>query len=193
MIGRYLTGGLAVIFALFAGGFVWFATAVSGTGRLDGAKADAIVVVTGKEPRIGHAINLLARGHGARLLISGVHVGTTKSDLRRRFKGQDALFGCCVDLDRKAMTTRGNARQTALWTRAHGFSSLVLVTSSYHMPRALLEFSNAMPDVVVIADRVQMGPANAGRWWTRPATIKLLASEYSKILIAFAQIHAPGR
>mgnify|MGYP002128275913 CR=1 FL=1 len=36
------------------------------------------------------------------------------------------------------------------WVRERGFKSLIVVTSNYHMPRAIVELSHAMPDVTLI-------------------------------------------
>ena len=46
--------------------------------------------------------------------------------------------------------TAGNARETAEWMAREKLASLILVTSNFHMPRALLEFHAAMPDVDII-------------------------------------------
>ena len=58
------------------------------------------------------------------------------------------LFDCCVDLGYQALDTAGNARETRDWAREHNITrSLIVVTSNYHMPRALAELSAALPDV----------------------------------------------
>ena len=85
-------------------------------------------------------MDLLALGKGNRLLISGVNQATSKNSLRRRFSKHRKLFACCVDLDHLAFNTRSNAAQSARWARAHKFKSLILVTSTFHMPRSLAEF-----------------------------------------------------
>ena len=46
--------------------------------------------------------------------------------------------------------TRSNAAETRRWARERGFKSLIVVTSNYHMPRAIAEMSHAMPDVTLI-------------------------------------------
>ena len=50
-------------------------------------------------------------------------------------------FSCCVDLDHSAINTIGNAVETRRWVMARGFQSLIVVTSNFHMPRALAELA----------------------------------------------------
>ena len=56
---------------------------------------------------------------------------------------------------------------------------LILVTAGYHMPRALLEIGRALPGVTIYPVPVQP-PALRGR--LDFATMRLLASEYDKLL-----------
>lgn len=187
-ITRLLMGIIAIAFVLLCAGFLWFTHNISqASGTI--LTADAIVVVTGKSSRIGDAINLLARGKGKRLLISGVNTTTSKNDLRRMFNGHDKIFACCVDLDHQALNTRGNAAYSAQWVSGHKFKSLILVTSTYHMPRTLAEFSNSMPAVKLQGSAVLVKNIHIDRWWAYPGTAKLLAIEYAKYLLALLRIH----
>ena len=146
--------------------------------------ADGIVVLTGGTSRVADALELLAAGRGKRLLISGVNPGTTTSDIAHQAAGYDKLLKCCVDLDYSAINTLGNAVETRRWAIDRGFHSLVIVTSSYHMPRALAEISHQLPDVTlipfpVVSDRLRLEP-----WWSNGATTRLVLSEYFKYLYA---------
>ena len=60
------------------------------------------------------------------------------------------LLNCCVDLDYSALNTLGNAVQARRWAIEHGFHSLIVVTSAYHMPRALAELAHQLPDAALI-------------------------------------------
>jgi len=147
-------------------------------------KADGIVVLTGGTSRVADALELLAAGRGKRLLISGVNPGTTTADIARQTAGYDKLLKCCVDLDYSAINTLGNAVETRRWAIDRGFHSLVIVTSAYHMPRALAEISHQLPDVAlipfpVVSDRLRLEP-----WWSNGATTRLVLSEYFKYLYA---------
>ncbi|MBI3452025.1 MAG: YdcF family protein, partial [Rhodospirillales bacterium] len=72
----------------------------------------------------------------------------TQADLKRLVHG-GPRFDCCADLGRTAANTHGNAAETAAWVRGHHYRRLVIVTASYHMPRALREFAAEMPGVML--------------------------------------------
>lgn len=151
--------------------------------------ADGIVVLTGGTSRVTDALELLAAHRGKRLLITGVNPGTTTADIARQVAGYDRLLNCCVDLDYSAINTLGNAVETRRWAIDRGFHSLIIVTSAYHMPRALAEIAHQLPDVAlipfpVVSDRLRVEP-----WWTGGATTRLVLSEYFKYLFAHVRMH----
>jgi len=146
--------------------------------------ADGVVVLTGGETRLDRAVALFEHGVGKRLLISGVDQTTTKEALKSLVHG-GPRFTCCADLGYAAEDTRGNALETADWARTHDFHHLIIVTARYHMPRALQEFSTAMPEVQLIPYPVEQEHINLVHWWDRPRTIFLLHREYLKFLASF--------
>ncbi len=127
-------------------------------------------MLTGGSDRIEDAVQLLAEGRASRLLISGVNEALKPDSLARRMPMHGDLFACCIDLDYGARNTVGNAVETRRWTRQHRIGSIILVTSNYHMPRALIEFRRAMPSATIIARPVVPYGFEAGRWWHDPAT-----------------------
>jgi uncharacterized SAM-binding protein YcdF (DUF218 family) len=129
-------------------------------------------------------MELLAAGYGKRLLISGVHPTNAASDISRSLSENQSLLSCCVDLDRSAVNTRSNAAETRRWARERGFKSLIVVTSNYHMPRAIVELSHAMPDIALIPFAVVGDKWRDEPWWTSGATLRLLLSEYAKYVAA---------
>ncbi len=147
-------------------------------------KADGIVVLTGGAARIPDAIELLAAGHGQRLLITGVHRATSAAEIARLMPLYVKVFACCVDLDRTALNTFGNALETRRWTRSRGFQSLIVVTSSWHMPRAMVELGHQLPEVTLIPFPVVTDAVKSERWWSSPPAARLLTSEYLKYLFA---------
>lgn len=152
------------------------------------AEADGIVVYTGVGgARISTAMTLLGQGAGRRLLISGVNPEISRDEVAKLWPGEAAEFDCCVDLGLEARSTVGNAIEVRDWARRNGFRSIILVTSDYHMPRALLETRVQMPEASIVAYPVESGyldaagrPANLSAW--RP-----LAVEYSKYLVVRAK------
>lgn len=174
---------LAGIGVLLVGlGYARFAAAIDAQEPTTTPRTDAIVVVTGGAQRIGDAIGLLGADRGARLLISGVNERTGREELAKLNPASRDLLTCCVDLDYRARNTIGNAIETRRWVRQHGFRSLLVVTSNYHMPRTLAEFAHAMPEVKLVAHPVVTEHIDTTGWWHRWATIKVLAPEYAKYL-----------
>lgn len=186
---------VAVIGALMAGAlgqFAWFAHTIASAEVPDTANADAIVVLTGGQARVNEAVRLLEEGRANRLLISGVHPGTTRQQLAAVTSSSMPLEEASVDLDRVALNTAGNALETAHWVRKNGFSSLLVVTSAYHLPRAKAELSGALPDVDLIAYPVFSTELNLDRWYREPTTMRLLMREYVKYIVARLRITVLG-
>src|SRR5712672_4100036 len=175
-----VVAALALGFVGAAVGFIAFLAQLRGVEAEPGRRADGIVVLTGGSSRVSDAMELLAGGYGKRLLISGVHPTNAASDISRSLPDNQSLLSCCVDLDRSAINTRSNAAETRRWARGRGFKSLIVVTSNYHMPRAIVELSHAMPDVTLIPFAVVGDKWRDEPWWTNGATFRLLLSEYAK-------------
>ena len=135
---------LAVVLLFFAGFAVFVLKSPTPPAGFAG-QADGIVVLTGGPQRISEALELLRNHQGKRLLITGVHPHTSERRLSQ-LSGEETLFGCCVDIDRAAADTRGNAAEASRWAEQNHFDRLIVVTSDYHMARALLEFSRRMPN-----------------------------------------------
>src|SRR4030088_3275174 len=184
----------AIVFVGAAIGFVAFLAQLRGVETQPARNADGIVVLTGGSSRVSDAMELLAGGSGKRLLISGVHPTSAASDISRSLPDNQALsdnqslLGCCVDLDRSAINTRSHAAETRRWVRERGFKSLIVVTSNYHMPRAILELSHAMPDIQLIPFAVVGDKWRDEPWWTSGATLRLLVSEYVKYVAAEVRV-----
>ena len=174
----------------FAGGLLRFAGTVSEQSRqaANDPAADGIVVLTGGSSRIADAVGLLADNRGRRLLISGVHPATTLQDIRRKLDTGAQLFDCCIDLGYQAQNTFGNAVEAGRWSRDNDFSSLVVVTSSYHMPRSLMELNRVLPDTRLIPHPVESSRLDLSRWWTSGEAAWLMLTEYTKYLLAAVRI-----
>jgi uncharacterized SAM-binding protein YcdF (DUF218 family) len=177
-IAACLLGGIAV-----AAGFWWFVGAVPTEEVTLDRNADGIVVLTGGSSRVVDAMELLSEGRGKRLLITGVHRATSSTEIARLNSSYRRLMTCCVDLDHSAVNTVGNALETRRWAERRQIRSLIVVTSNYHMPRAMAELSRQLPDVALIAFPVVTEKVRTDRWWSSP-TVRLLLSEYLKYIVA---------
>src|SRR5712691_10322071 len=186
----FLTMTACVVGALLLTiGFFWFAWNIPVEEASLDRNADGIVVLTGAASRIPDAIELLATERGKRLLITGVHRATSAREIARLTPLYSKYFNCCIDLDRSALNTFGNALETRRWARQHNFNSLIVVTSSWHMPRAMAELAHQLPDVTLIAYPVISEKVKAEPWWSSVDTARFLFAEYLKYVLALARMH----
>jgi uncharacterized SAM-binding protein YcdF (DUF218 family) len=175
-----LCASVAMLLAL---GFAWFVAHVPGEEVALTKEADGIVALTGGASRIPDAIELLASGRGKRLLISGANRATSSAEISRLNPEFERWVRCCVDFDR-SINTLGNAIETRRWAEQRGFRSLIIVTSNYHMPRALAEIAHQLPEVALVPFPVVTDRRRAEPWWARAVTARLMLSEYVKLLFA---------
>lgn len=148
-IGFGVVLSATIVWAILA--FATFIDTINTLSVPENPTAQGIVVVTGGSARIEVALELLQSGAANRLLISGVHETTSAQTLARRTRSDPSVFACCVDLDHVALDTAGNAREAANWVQSNAFSSLIVVTSAYHIPRTTREIQHRLPDVDLIA------------------------------------------
>lgn len=180
---------VAVAVVVVVGGFLWFLAQLQSDEASPKTPADGIVVLTGGSSRVSDAVELLANGYGKRLLISGVHWSNGAGEISRSLPDNRAWLACCIDLDYSAINTRSNATETRRWAQERGFRSLIVVTSNYHMPRALNELSHTMPDVLLIPFPVIGEKWRDEPWWSSGAAARLLVTEYAKFLFAGLRMH----
>lgn len=178
---RYSGTGLVLGLVLYAGGFFLFLSDVSHYGSAPAdLHADGIVVLTGGHARVDEAVKLLDSEMGKRLLISGVHPSASWAVLMKTFAVDEAQFACCVDIDRKALDTIGNAEETARWAADHGFRTLIVVTNDYHMPRSLLELHSALGGIELIPHAVVSSQHTDVAAGDRASRYRVLFGEYVK-------------
>lgn len=178
--------GIITTMAIGAGalvfGFVLFSAHVMRPKADDMRTADAIVVLTGPGNRIQSGAALLESGRGKRMLITGVNRKISRGAIQRISRLNEEKFNCCVDLGYEALNTIGNADETRDWVRSNGYKSLLVVTSTYHMPRSLMELSSALPDTELIPHGVMPSKFPDDGWWLNRTTTRVLLSEYLKFI-----------
>lgn len=161
-------------------------------------RADAIVALTGpSSERVNAAVRLLEQDKGRRVLISGVNREVRRQELNAITPGSSRLFNCCVDLGFEAENTFGNAQEISAWAEAKGYDDLIVVTSDYHMPRALLEIRTANRNLKLQAYAVRTPSLSTSRWWRAAEAGRRMTLEYSKYLatlvrFAFTRLGGSG-
>jgi uncharacterized SAM-binding protein YcdF (DUF218 family) len=149
-------------------------------------KRDAIVVLTGGSNRLDAGFDLLEKGFGKKLFISGVYRGTEIKMLLKHWKDEpQSSLDCCVVLGFEADNTAGNAVETVDWLRKEHYASLYLVTANYHLKRALLEFNRIAPDLDIAPFPVTPDKIDLKLWWQSPVTRNLILREYMKYIAAY--------
>lgn len=134
---------------------------------------DGVVVLTGAEGRIARGSDTIEKHLAKRMLISGVDRTVRPAELAEKQEIPLIILACCVDLGKSASDTRSNAAETAAWVKAHGYASIRLVTSDWHMPRAQFELRRVLPDdVTIVPDALQSD-----------ASLLELLREYNKYLL----------
>ena len=134
----------ALVILLYALGFMLFAFTLGRPAPADAAPADAAIVLTGGSGRIEHGMEVLRAGKAKRLLVAGADPSVTKADIARRLGGSQRLLRCCVDLGSESVDTRSNAEEGGRWLAQHGYKSVRLITSDWHMRRARYEFERGL-------------------------------------------------
>jgi len=190
---RGIVRGVVLLFAIavvaVVVGFVVFAEKVADAAPPANPHAEGIVVLTGGADRIDGALRLLAEGRAKRLLISGVNPAVSPRDLAGTVDAElNAVLACCVDLGHEARDTSGNATETRDWAAGLGYTSLIVVTSAYHMPRSLAELGDAMPGVKLTPYPIAGPGLHLADWWSDPEAFGLLVREYGKYLLASARL-----
>ena len=140
-----------------------------------------IVVLTGGKNRIEKGVDLLSKGYGDKLLISGVFMS---SEIEEKFsleKEKNELFKCCVFFDQKSKNTLENAEEVAKWLNENkDIKSIILVSSYYHLPRSIMIFEKTISSDV----KVYPVPATQNKNFRNQFFfhLKLIISEYFKVL-----------
>ena len=146
--------------------------------------AQAITALTGaSNARIVAAVQL-ADSLQLPLLISGVHIDTRPEDIAEIANVDVAKIACCVTLGKAAASTEGNGAEVAEWARRRNVVNIIVVTSEYHMDRALLELRRAMPEGRFIPHAVTTTKVRPRDWFRDPATARRLIEEWAKYRIA---------
>jgi len=176
------TGLLAILLA-WGASFAWFLYLVD-KPMAPPTHADGIVAFTGGPERVETALRLLSSDRADKLLLSGIGGGAELPELAHRAGVDPMLLAARVTIGRTATTTRGNAMETAAWARANSIHSLLVVTASYHMPRAMIELARALPDAALYP--LPVVPPDRPGHVSLP--FRLIAEEYIKYIVTCTRL-----
>ncbi len=174
------------LFLLWLGGFIIFQQYIRKHPIDVTTKTDAIVVLTGGRNRIVEAVNLYNQGLSELLFISGVDPQVRLEELQEENKVNQIREPNNVILGRQATNTIENAVEVSELIRRYHVKSIRLVTSYYHMPRSIEEILAQNPDVTILQHPVYSKFVSK-RWWKKPKSFYLIASEYHKFIFAYVK------
>ena len=154
-----------------------------------------IVILTGGTNRIKDGLNIIedfkkSKKINYKILVSGTGMGFTKSSLKKKLgpNFNSKLIQCCIDLDSVSKNTFTNASETFKWARKNDIKEFILITSNYHMPRAILEFKNIMPKLKIYTYVIIPKKHNIENWLNSYETFNLIFTEYCKYIFASLRI-----
>lgn len=149
--------------------------------------SDAIVVISGDEAlaRYRDGVRLYRAGWAPRLIFSGAAWDGSHSnaEVMRNLAISDGIPASAILVDPSADDTYGNAVHTRDLMVAHGLKSAILVTSPYHLQRALLTFRGVYDGtgIRVIGRSAPDGEWRKTSWWMNAETRALTVRELEKL------------
>ncbi|WP_353228961.1 YdcF family protein [Novosphingobium sp.] len=151
-------------------GFIWFALLLPRPA--EDVHTDAVIALTGASGRIARGLDVVRAGQAQRMLVSGVDSEVTAAHFATEFGVSPALLACCVTLGYASFDTWSNAQEAAAWIARYHVRSVRLVTTDWHMRRAVFDLRLAGPkQLIIVEDAVRSHPS-----------IKVLFVEYNKFI-----------
>jgi uncharacterized SAM-binding protein YcdF (DUF218 family) len=180
---KTIVGVSLLVIACWGAGLFAFAGNIPVRGSESTENTDAIVVLTGGSGRLQAGLDLLREEKAERMFVSGVYRGVDVTQLLAVLKQRPDEVENRISIG-NAVDTIENALETRNWVRTQNYTSLRLVTAAYHMPRSLLEFQAAMPDIRIVPHPVFPEHVKQEYWWAWPGTMALMVTEFNKYLVA---------
>jgi uncharacterized SAM-binding protein YcdF (DUF218 family) len=150
-------------------------------------RSDAIIVISGDEnlARLREGIRLWDEGWAPRLVFSGAaREGpvSNAADMRRRALAE-GIPESAVLLDEEGADTYGNAVHTRRLMESHGLRSAILVTSPYHLQRAVVTFQGVYggSGIRIVGRAAPDSDWRKRSWWMRPDLRRLTLTELEKL------------
>ena len=136
-------------------------------------KAGAIIVISGgdTEARTAEAVKLYQAGWAPTIILSGAAAdksGPSNAAAMRKQAEAAGVPAAALVMDERSETTKQNAQEVANIIAQRGIKRVILVTSGYHMRRALAEFSAQLPNVELWARPTTHDKHWSAWWWLTP-------------------------
>ena len=152
--------------------------------------ADAVVAISGGDTRARaqEAIDLYQRGWAPLVIFSGAAAdksGPSNAEVMHDQAINQGVPASNIIIEEYGETTRENAEKTKSIFETRDIKSAILVTSSYHQKRSVLEFSHRAADVEFRSRPSSSDSQWSIWWWTSPYGWYLAVSEVVKIIVFY--------
>jgi uncharacterized SAM-binding protein YcdF (DUF218 family) len=112
--------------------------------------ADCAVVLTGSRGRVREGVDTLYQGRVKKLIISGVYQGAKWQEIFPQWIYYGDVRAKDVILEKRSLTTFGNAQQSLALVEALGCRDILLMTSRLHLYRSHKIFNKYYPSTISI-------------------------------------------
>jgi uncharacterized SAM-binding protein YcdF (DUF218 family) len=149
--------------------------------------SDAIVVISGDEAqaRYRDGVRLFRSGWAPVLIFSGAawDGSYSNAEAMRSMAISEGIPPASILVEPEGEDTYGNAVGTRDLMLARGLHSAILVTSPYHLQRAVLTFRGVLEgtDIRIVGRSAPDGAWRKTNWWLRPETRTLTFRELEKL------------
>lgn len=152
--------------------------------------ADVIIAVSGgdTQARTQEAIDLYNNNWAPRLIFSGAALdksGPSNAAVMKEQAMEQGVPEEAITIEEQSETTKENAENTKDILADENIHTAIVVTSSYHMKRTILEFRERAPNVTFRAHPARSDTQWSVWWWTTPYGWFLAISELTKILFFY--------
>jgi uncharacterized SAM-binding protein YcdF (DUF218 family)/glycosyltransferase involved in cell wall biosynthesis len=157
-------------------------------------RADAIVVFaggvgesgkqgTGFQERVSQAVALYKGGYAPRIIFSSGYIFTLhEAEVMKSVAVDNGVPAEAILLEERAASTFENVAFTHRILADHGWRHVLLVSSPYHMRRAVMTWRHTAPDVAVTPTPVPQSEFYASAWGASFDQIRGILHEYAAIL-----------
>ena len=186
---------LSCTLAIFFIELFFFKEKVLSFQKYNNTKSANIVILTGGTNRIKDGLNIInhfdkSKRTNFKILVSGTGKGFSKNSLIKQIgpNFNPKLIECCIYLDSVSKNTFTNAIETSKWANRNDLKEFILITSNYHMPRAILEFKNVMPNHKIYTFPITPRKHNIKEWMSSYETFSLIFKEFCKYIVSNLRI-----
>ena len=190
-----LVVGVVTVYALlFQTPFVWMVASPLKVEQPP-VPADCIVVFAGGvgesgkagggyQDRVKQAVDLYRAGYASRLIFSsGFVFAFQEAEVMRALAVDSGVPASAIELETRAANTYQNVVFSDRILGSHGWRRILLVSSPYHMRRALMTWRKLVPDVSVVPTPVPASQFYAHDRGASLDQIRGIAQEYAAIVI----------